>query len=96
MGGLELSWLVPVGACEAALDVTEQLGLEQRLRQTGTVDRREDMAGARTARVDRARDDFLPDPAFTRDENLRVRPCDAVDLLLEGGDFGAAAGQLDV
>ena len=46
--------------------------------------------------MDRARDDFLADSALAGDENLRVRPCDAVDLLLQGSDFGAAAGQLDM
>ena len=54
------------------------------------------MAGARAAGMDRARDDLLPDPTLARDQDLRVRACNAVDLLFEGGDFGAAAGQLDV
>ena len=33
VGGLELARLVAVGAREAALDVAEELGFEQRLRQ---------------------------------------------------------------
>ena len=49
VGRLELAWLVPIGAGEAALDVAEELGLEQCLGQAGAVDGREDMAGARTA-----------------------------------------------
>ena len=54
------------------------------------------LAGARASGMDCPRDNFLPDPALARDEDLRIRPCDAVDLLLESGDFGAAAGQLDM
>ena len=43
--GLELARLVAIGAGEAALHMAEQLGLEQRFRQAGAVDRREDVAG---------------------------------------------------
>ena len=83
VGRLELARLVAVGAGEAALHVAEQLGLEERFGQAGAVDRREDVAGARAARVDRARDDFLADAALARDQDLRVGPGDAIDFLLE-------------
>ena len=83
VGSFELSWLVAIGAGEAALHVTEQLGLEQCLGQASAVDRREDMAGSRAARMDRARDDFLADAALARDQNLRVGPGNTVDFLLQ-------------
>ena len=41
VGGLELARLVAIGAGEAALHVTEELGFEQRLGQAGAVDRDE-------------------------------------------------------
>ena len=46
--------------------------------------------------MNRAGDDFLTNPALASNENLRVRASDAIDLLLQGSDFGATAGQLDV
>ena len=49
---LQLAELVAVGAGEAALDVAEQLGLEERLGQPGAVDGDERTAGALRVRVD--------------------------------------------
>ena len=81
--GFELARLVAIGAGEAALHVAEQLGLEQRFRQAGAVDRREDVVRPRAARVDVARDDFLADAALAGDQDLGVRSRDAVDFLLQ-------------
>jgi len=96
VGRLELARLVAVRACEAALHVTKQFGFEQRLRQAGAVNGREDVTGAGAARVNRAGHDLLADSAFARDQNLRVRSGNAVNLLLQRCDFGAPASQLNM
>ena len=75
VGGFELARLVAIGAGEAALDVAEQLGLEQRFGQAGAVDRREHVAGAR-GRVWMARATIsLPTP-------LRTAPIGLTRVLL--------------
>jgi len=96
VGSLELSWLITIGAGEAALHVTEQFGFEECLGQASAIDGREDMVGSRSARMDRARDDFLADTALARDQNFCVGPGNTVDLLLERQDLGAATSQLDM
>ena len=48
VGQLQLAGLVAVGAGEAALDVAEQLRLEQRLGEAGAVDR-DERAAARAS-----------------------------------------------
>src|SRR5436190_3969745 len=87
---------VAIRAGEAPLHVAEQLGLEERFRQAGTVDGRKHMACARTARVNAARDDLLPDAALARDEHLGIRACDTLHFLLQCEDFRAAADQFHV
>jgi len=57
---------------EAAADVAEKLGLEQRLRQTGAIDRQKRRVRTATSLVNQASHDFLPDAAFAGDEHLRV------------------------
>ena len=47
----ELARLVAIGAGEAALDVAEQLGFQQGLGKARAIDGREDILGARPARV---------------------------------------------
>ena len=91
----ELARLVAIGAGEAALDVAEQLRLEQRFRQAGAVDRRERVRRARAARVDAAGDDFLADAALAGDQHLGVGPRHAVDFLLQRHHHRALADQLD-
>src|SRR5262249_36790031 len=78
---LELALLVAVGPGEAALDVPEQLGFEQRLRQAGAVDRDERTLRPRASLVDRVRDQLFADAALSGDQHLRAGPRDAIDLL---------------
>ena len=52
--------------------------------------------GAGAGGVDGPGDDFLADAAFARDQNLRVRPRDALELGLELGDHRAVADELHV
>ena len=93
---LELAGLVAIGAGEAALDVAEQLRLEQRLGQAGAVDRRERHVGARAVVVNGARDDLLADAAFAADQDLRVAARHAIDLRLQRRHRLAAPDQADV
>ena len=72
MGELQLAGLIAVCAGETALDVTEQLGLEQRLRQAGAIDR--DIFGGAAGRlvVDVRCDDVFTDAAFAGQQDLRI------------------------
>ena len=71
--GLQLARLVAVGAGEAALDVAEQLRLEQRLGQAGAVHRHERVTASPRARVNAAREQILADAGLSRDEHLARR-----------------------
>ena len=77
---LELAGLVAVGAGEAALDVPEELGLEERFRQAGAIDCHERRLLARESAVDVARHEVLADAALACDEHL-------------GGALSRAVGQ---
>ena len=70
MRELELAALVAVGAGEAALDVAEELRLEQRFGDAGAVDRHERRQPAAGVAVDVARDDVLADAALAGDQDL--------------------------
>ena len=83
---LERTEPIAVGAGEAAPDVTEELGLEQRLRKRRAVDRDERRAAARAAGVNEARDDFLARPALAGDQNLGVAARRVEDFFLEVED----------
>ena len=83
VGHLELARLVAIGAGEAALDVAEQLRLEQRLGQAGAVDGDEVVVLARAVGVHRPRDEFLADAALAGDEHLGVGLGDALDFLAQ-------------
>ena len=52
--------------------MTEQLRFDQVLRNRGAVNLDEPLARPKTVLVDRARDQFLPDPALTQQEHRRV------------------------
>ena len=55
---------------ERALHVSEELALEQVLRDGRAVDLHQGFVGAVTARVDQARDHLLADARLTQDENV--------------------------
>jgi hypothetical protein len=46
--------------------------------------------------VNRPGHNLLADAALTRDQDLRVRTCDTIDLLFERRHLGATPGQLNV
>jgi hypothetical protein len=71
VGHLELTGFVAVGAREAALDVAEQLGFQERLGNSGAIDRDEDL-GAGTGVIDGASHHFLAGAALAGDEHLGV------------------------
>ena len=69
---LEQTRLVAIGAREAAAHVAEQLGLEQRVRQAGAVERDERRRGAGAALMNQSCDDFLADARLTGHQNLGI------------------------
>ena len=80
VGHLELALLVAVGAGEAALDVAEQLRLEQRLGQAGAVDGDERPRRADAVGVHRARHQFLAGAALAGDQHLGFGAGGPLDL----------------
>ena len=95
MGHLQLAGLVPIRAREAAFDMAEELGLEERFRQARAVDRSEGRCSARPLRVNRVRHDFLPDTALSGDQDFGVGPGNAFHFSLERDDFCAPSDKLD-
>ncbi len=96
VGHLELALLVAIGAGEAALHVAEELGLEQRFGQAGAVDGDHGAGGTRAPLMDRVRDELLADAALAGDQDLRIGARDALDLLRQFPNRGAAPNQLSV
>ena len=80
VGRLELALLVRDRAGERALDVAEQLALEQVLGDRAAVDRDERLAGARRAVVDLARDQLLAGAGLAGDQHRDVGRRDLLDL----------------
>jgi hypothetical protein len=72
IGLLEPAALVAVGIGEAAAHVAEQLGFEQRVRHAGAIDRDQRSVPSRAAVMNHLPRDFLPHPALSRDQHLRV------------------------
>src|SRR5262249_29990183 len=70
---LEAAALESIGAGESPALVTEQLGLDQRLRQRRAVDRHERTVGPGTRLVDRAREHLLAGPTGAGQQHGRVR-----------------------
>src|SRR5690606_37609625 len=68
--------LVAVGARERALDVAEQLGLEQVFRDCAAVERHERGVTAIALAVDEARDELLAGSALAGDQHGRRVACD--------------------
>ena len=95
VGHLELAGLVAIGAGEAALDVTEELRLEQRLGDAGAIDRHERLRAAARV-VDGPGDDLLAGAALAGNEDLGVGTSDALDLGFQVGNRLAGADQLNV
>ena len=81
VGRVELARLVGDGAGERALDVTEQLRLEQVLGNGAAVDGDERPLGARRAAVHLARDELLAGAGLAGDEHRDVGGGDLLDLL---------------
>ena len=96
VGHLELALLVSIGTGEAALHVTEELGLQQRFGQTGAVDGNHVARGPCAPLVDGVRHKLLADAALAGNEDLRIGPGDTLDLLRQLANRGAAPNQFSV
>src|SRR5262245_21846635 len=75
--------LVAVRPGEAATDMSEQLGLEKRVGQSGAIDCHEVARPAASGLVNHARDDFFPNRSFADDEHLGVGSGGCVAVLAE-------------
>ena len=73
------------GAGERALDVAEELGLEQRLGQRAAVDRHERPIRSVAVLMDGARDELLARAALADDEHRRIGRGGVRDLLVDAG-----------
>ena len=96
VGELELAGLVAVGAGEAALDVTEQLRLQQRLGHARAVDGHKRLADPWAPRVNGSRDQFLAAPLSPVIRTLASELRDALDLLDAAREAVTGANQLCV
>ncbi len=96
VAGLEQAHLVAERAGEAAADVTEELGLEQRIGHPGAVDDGERRPAPGALPVEQARHHVLADPGLARDEHLGVGARGARDLLSQLPAGGAAADEPDL
>src|SRR5882724_11312819 len=76
---LELAWFAPMRARECTLLVAEELGLEQPLRNRGTVDLDEGPVAPDRSRVDGAGDEVLAHAALASDQHRRIGIGDALD-----------------
>ena len=74
--------------------MTEQLGLDQRLRQRRTVQHHERLVLAARKPLDRARHEFLTRTARTAHQNRRLARSDLTDLLVDRTHLAAVADQM--
>ena len=81
-------------ARERAARVTEELALDELLRDRRAVHGDHRLAGASRAVVDRARDELLARAALAEHENRRVRGRDALDASIDVAHRRAAADHL--
>ena len=86
VGRLEPAALVAMRVGEAALHVTEQLGLEQRVGKSRAVDRDERPASPRAAVVNQTRDDFLADAALAGDQHFGVTARRVIDFFFDAAN----------
>src|SRR5688572_3667735 len=93
MGGFEPASLVAMCIGEAALDMTKQFGLEERIGKPRAVDRDERATPACAALVDQLRNDLLTNPALTSDEHLRRTARGVIYFILDVANRGAHSDQ---
>ena len=85
--------LVTMRTGEAALHVTEELRLEERLRHARAIERHKGTLGARGTGMNQSGDEILPDAALSRDEHLCVAGGDADRRRPEAFERGAASDE---
>ena len=85
--------LVAMRTSKAALHVTEELRLEERLRHARAIERHKGTLGARGSGMNQSCDEILPDAALSRDEHLRVAGGDTDRRRAEAFESGAASDE---
>ena len=83
-----------MGARESPPLVTEELALQQVLRDSAAVDRDEAAPVPLAVLMDAAGDQFLPRACLAEDQDVRVRDRDAADRVEDGGHARALADDL--
>ena len=91
MGQLEAALPRRDGACESALLMAEQLGLDHAFGQGGAIDLDEGLALARRKFVDRPGEKFLAGACFTADQHGSIRLGNLLDPVGNGADRPALA-----
>jgi hypothetical protein len=86
--------LVSVRVCEAASDMTEQLGLQQGIRNTGAIGWKEWRSSAAASAVNHAGNNLLADAALTHDQDLCVGLAGVLDFLLNLANCGTRSNEL--
>jgi hypothetical protein len=94
VGGLELADLVVDGAGEGALDVAEELRLDQGLGDRAAVDGDQGAAGARRSLVDLAGDQLLAGAGLAGDHDGDVDAGDLLDAAVDVDHLRAGADDL--
>ena len=91
---LEPATLLADGAGKGSALVSEELALEERVRQRRAVDGDKRPVRARAVRVNRVRDQLLPGPAFAAHQHRRVGCCHPRDESVDRLHRGALADEV--
>ncbi len=92
---LEQARLVAIRAGEAAAHVSEQLRLDQGIRQSGAVQRHERPGRPAAALMDQTSDNFFADACFASYQDLRVGARGAIDIRLDRSNGFAMTDEAD-
>ena len=91
VGHFEQSPAIAMGVGEAAAEMPEQLGLEQRFGHPAAIDGDQRPAAPRAALVNQPREQFLADTALAGDQHLAVAGSDLLRFFHQVGDESTSA-----
>ena len=93
LGNFKKALAVRCRSRKRTFDISEQLGLQQSLRQRATVDRHERLLNPGTVQVDRLRGEFFTRTALTGNQDRTIRIADDLDHAIQLLHFFAATDQ---